>query len=675
MFGFLGNVALGFVQEKNIMAKEERQANAAAVTRINELADAKTLAEFEQGLKTDAAVKQWEEESKANDLDSRRRAFAGADKTVQQIILKNSTPEWREEILGSGVLSSDSEMANLIVDIDNTTPMGSETLPFSIDFSKKDEVLAGVGTFEAYLKRNKSEVDRLLQEDEDYREDFEVYASNLYTRYNNVFYGEYSGTGEDGTVTSPAYADYKQRAPTFRNYLLDFGIVSSRQFNNTPEDAAEDEVVIMIPNRDEDPMQPDYTASTIKLNAVTDELGVSTNSLDALATHHQMPNGGRQVFANMDYMSYADDPESGIVAIGHGAKLVGTGATDLLKLEGAASKVVLNNAADAFSQIGGGSFEKNYADEDVGAMVRAAYTIIKPNPIEEGMPTISKKAVSGVQYALDQKFDVGGFREQRAAQEESVILLSWLQNNQQQLGVTGFSQQLLRVGVGLAAQGQQLYELFIGPDAERENVEFTSNLDEDTTTNMLMNTARAALGKGTDEVLSEIDALKITLAAKLARAVDPSGRLSNQDFEMQLKRIGQEGLLTSMDGSLAAIEVVKTEMNQRIKEGELLNSIISKETIEPKDRRFIKAHKMVQKALVHRNRRNRMQTPVAETEGEAQPKVSINPGDFRDIQGATIDDRPVAIRVEGDGPQYIFTDDNTPVAADAEFDSLKKGQN
>ena len=70
-----------------------------------------------------------------------------------------------------------------------------------------------------------------------------------------------------------------------------------------------------------------------------------------------------------------------------------------------------------------------------------------------------------------------------------------------------------------------------------------------------------------------------------------------------------------------------------------------------------------------------MQSPVAETEVEAQPEVRINPGDYRDIQGATIDGRPVAIRVEGEGTQYIFTDDNTPVAVDAEFDSLKKEQN
>ena len=38
--------------------------------------------------------------------------------------------------------------------------------------------------------------------------------------------------------------------------------------------------------------------------------------------------------------------------------------------------------------------------------------------------------------------------------------------------------------------------------------------------------------------ITEAEALKITLAARMARALDPAGRLSNQDFEVQLKRLG-----------------------------------------------------------------------------------------------------------------------------------------
>lgn len=44
--------------------------------------------------------------------------------------------------------------------------------------------------------------------------------------------------------------------------------------------------------------------------------------------------------------------------------------------------------------------------------------------------------------------------------------------------------------------------------------------------------------------IAEAEAIRLTLAAKMARAVDPSGRLSNQDFEIQLRRLGDASFTT-----------------------------------------------------------------------------------------------------------------------------------
>ena len=44
--------------------------------------------------------------------------------------------------------------------------------------------------------------------------------------------------------------------------------------------------------------------------------------------------------------------------------------------------------------------------------------------------------------------------------------------------------------------------------------------------------------------ISEAEAIRLTLAAKMARAIDPSGRLSNQDFEIQLRRLGDASFTT-----------------------------------------------------------------------------------------------------------------------------------
>jgi short subunit dehydrogenase-like uncharacterized protein len=56
-------------------------------------------------------------------------------------------------------------------------------------------------------------------------------------------------------------------------------------------------------------------------------------------------------------------------------------------------------------------------------------------------------------------------------------------------------------------------------------------------------------------------ALKVGLAFALARAEDPSGRLSNQDVEAQLARIGL-GAITSVDSALAALDQVLFETKE-----------------------------------------------------------------------------------------------------------------
>ena len=61
--------------------------------------------------------------------------------------------------------------------------------------------------------------------------------------------------------------------------------------------------------------------------------------------------------------------------------------------------------------------------------------------------------------------------------------------------------------------------------------------------------------------LSEMDVLRLTLAADMARAVDPSGRLSNQDFEIQLRRLGQHSL-ASPEEIKVALEVVRDQFTQ-----------------------------------------------------------------------------------------------------------------
>jgi hypothetical protein len=101
------------------------------------------------------------------------------------------------------------------------------------------------------------------------------------------------------------------------------------------------------------------------------------------------------------------------------------------------------------------------------------------------------------------------------------------------------------------------------------------------------------------EKLSKMDALRLTLAAKMARAVDPSGRLSDQDFKIQLERLGGTGWFTDTKGELAKLGTVISEFKKRQEEMNTIGSVISKANITVEDRRFLKATTLVNTAQRH----------------------------------------------------------------------------
>lgn len=62
-------------------------------------------------------------------------------------------------------------------------------------------------------------------------------------------------------------------------------------------------------------------------------------------------------------------------------------------------------------------------------------------------------------------------------------------------------------------------------------------------------------GVGTDA--ARLEAMRISLAFEMARAADPSGRLSNQDIEMQLRKLGTNW--QTIDQAIAAVGVARKE--------------------------------------------------------------------------------------------------------------------
>ena len=73
--------------------------------------------------------------------------------------------------------------------------------------------------------------------------------------------------------------------------------------------------------------------------------------------------------------------------------------------------------------------------------------------------------------------------------------------------------------------------------------------------------------------MSESESIMIALAANMARAVDPSGRLSNQDFEVQLERLGASGFFRSKTASISQLDNVMEDFTGRLKRIEMIEAV------------------------------------------------------------------------------------------------------
>ncbi len=93
--------------------------------------------------------------------------------------------------------------------------------------------------------------------------------------------------------------------------------------------------------------------------------------------------------------------------------------------------------------------------------------------------------------------------------------------------------------------------------------------------------------------IAEIESIAIILAADMARAVDPSGRLSNQDFEVQLRRLGQSGFFGSKIGDITALKTVKRDFDELFEKRKMIAAVLKdaeSDTLTTRHLQIIKAN-------------------------------------------------------------------------------------
>lgn len=181
---------------------------------------------------------------------------------------------------------------------------------------------------------------------------------------------------------------------------------------------------------------------------------------------------------------------------------------------------------------------------------------------------------------------------------------------------TGLKAAMQQVGFGIFGEGGQLSQFFGSFETE-----------EGTDANSLAQVALNAgfLSKEAAQNLSVIDSLKLSLAAQMARAVDPSGRLSNQDFEIQLRRLGQTGLFTSKPQARAGLGQVISDFEDNTRRLEVLHEVATVPAGEftKREIRMLKADAVVRR-IEKANYRPAAASPAAgEAPAAGEPKAGL----------------------------------------------------
>jgi len=534
--------------------------------------------------------------------------------------LKTDTPDQKmAEMFASraGIDGDFSYLANIVADADETTKVGNITLPFTVDFGDEKSVFNAVNQMEQYLIQNKDGFMKEVTSDENTRKAATGFISSLYNTNNLFHHNKFSKTSQDGIYTSHAYRNYDEGLSNFMAVTKGLGVVQTSQFATLPMqigDTQLNENEFFIPQSFEN---GSVSGVIVNSDQLQQDYGTNAEMMSSLASHHGMEQGANQLFVNGDYLTYGDDPrmtpndfyndEDKMRSVSYGAQLAAANAQDVLLLEGGASPAVMDETVAILNKAGNGDADLKYTNEDVGAMRRAAFTITKPEAKFLGAPPNQQTEVSGIKYATDRKVDVAGFREQSAATDEAVEMLRELRTLQGTYKTTGLSSKLEAFVLGVVGQAKQASDLFFNRDGVADPALFQENLGLDkngnpTDAGSLLASAESVLGKDRIKQLSRIDALRLTLAAKMARAVDPSGRLSNQDFEIQLERLGQSGWFTTQTGAMERLDTVLSEFTNRQKEQGSMRSILAKDRITVEDRRFIRATHMVNTAIRHRKK-------------------------------------------------------------------------
>ena len=562
-------------------------------------------------------------------------------------------------------------------DEDVTIIAGEYKLPFTFDFSDFGKGTNTMMQFNRYLRDNRGAVLSEIESNPSFKGALTDEVNNSYKNYNLLFY-KHNSYDKNGLFVGDSYHDYTENFTEFGDFAKTLGIIPKSKYNVAPEyvaDASEDadEMKFYIPMERIEGSEGGVRGFHAPISEFTKQ-GSSVEAITALGNIYGM--GPRDVFVNVDTLTYGkdanktdmtllSDPDK-LNALIDGSKLANVQAEEFINLEGAIGPQKLNAIMRVINSIGKGTERLDYSDEDIGAIQRALFTLIPPSEFaiyQDSLPTVAK-SMTGREVAETRGHKPAEFFEQDQANQEALTMLYRLRDKTAIAGAEGLTAFGIKLFAGFASQITQLGSVFTGDNTNGTFDLFQENLvDEDgTTTNTLYEKAEEILGKRRLQTLNQIDALRLTLAAKMARAVDPSGRLSDQDFAIQLRRLGGDGIFVSTDAAVNKISMIIDEFENRDKEFTDIRNLMTKSSITSEDLRFLDAIDL-RKKIINRRRVLRRQNRATQ-QATAQTKANFGQllGSFTDKDGVS---RPVYFD-DKDDKYYL---DNKEMTSD-EIDNI-----
>ena len=335
---------------------------------------------------------------------------------------------------------------------------------------------------------------------------------------------------------------------------------------------------------------------------------------------------------------YKNEPAKNVsLFLKNSTRLYNAGALDMVLEMGAGDET-----AQKVAQV----LYKVSPDDDLATQV-AALLPLMPDPKERSgmVDGLSGAPTTGAEYM--EALGYGKGEEIRARFEnaeeyveliDELIALSTGDNANGTFVATGLAGLAQRVGVGGYAQGQQFSALFNTFDP-------VTDLKDGTTSDSLFTIAQKVFAEEAGvEVTAEYkigkyDSLALYLAIKGARAADPAGRLSNQDFETQLRLLVGNGILDGQLSRKARLDTARERFAKLRDNTEFYYNMLD-EIVDDRGKRMFDAYDVIKKARPFRPRDDAATvTPSTLLTGDAfqqqYPQAQVS-DEFMPIEGKTV---------------------------------------